>query len=187
MQTPNQTKLRTKLERRMQIVQSRRARQRGGRHPWKSRREGERERARIDAARPHVAFADVRVRRRPTHSPSMACSKIFEHYESEYLSSARTAAQDIEQINNLLPGIERDTIVKRTQASIEQAGEICSQMELEARSLQGAERQQLIAQAIPAHALCASIAPSSRTHAPARARLHRRETTNPASRRYGRS
>jgi hypothetical protein len=72
---------------------------------------------------------------------------VFEHYESEYLSSTRSAAQNIEQIHQLLPGAARDELAKKTKASIETADEICSSMELEARSLSGVARQELVAQA----------------------------------------
>ena len=74
-------------------------------------------------------------------------SKVFEHYESEYLSSTRHAAQNIERINELLPGVERDSISKTTLSSLETAEEICAQMDLEARSLTGPAKQQLVAQA----------------------------------------
>ena len=55
----------------------------------------------------------------------------------------KKAAQDIEQVEQLLPGVERTSVVKRTNASIEAAEEIVQSMELEARSMSGESKQQL--------------------------------------------
>ena len=72
---------------------------------------------------------------------------MFDHYESEYLSTSKAAMQDIELVDQLLPGLERDTISKRITAAISSAEEIVQSMELEARSMTGESKQQLIAQA----------------------------------------
>ena len=72
---------------------------------------------------------------------------MFDHYEKEYLGTTRKAMQDIEEVDSLLPGVERDTIVKRTSAAIQAAEEIVQSMDLEARSMAGESKQQLVAQA----------------------------------------
>ena len=74
-------------------------------------------------------------------------ASLFETYEREYLSSTRTAAQNIEQIPELLPGHAREEMVSKTATAIQSAEEVVQQMELEARSVQGEERRQLTAQA----------------------------------------
>lgn len=74
-------------------------------------------------------------------------ASLFETYEREYLSSTRTAAQNIEQIPELLPGHAREEMVSKTATAIQSAEEVVQQMELEARSVQGEERRQLVAQA----------------------------------------
>lgn len=74
-------------------------------------------------------------------------ASLFETYEREYLSSTRTAAQNIEQIPELLPGHAREETVSKTATAIQEAEELVQQMELEARSVQGEERRQLTAQA----------------------------------------
>ena len=73
--------------------------------------------------------------------------RMFDHYESEYLASSRKAMQDIEQADQLLPGIERDSLVKRVQEQIAMSEEIVQSMELEARSMAGDSKRQLVAQA----------------------------------------
>ena len=72
---------------------------------------------------------------------------MFDHYEAEYLAATRKAAQEIEQVDLLLPGIERTSVVKSATAAIEAADEIVQSMELEARSMSGESKQQLVAQA----------------------------------------
>lgn len=72
---------------------------------------------------------------------------MFDHYESEYLSTTKKVQQDIELIDQLLPGSERNDTIKRTNEGIEAAQEIVQSMELEARSMSGEAKQQLVAQA----------------------------------------
>lgn len=74
-------------------------------------------------------------------------TRVFDHYETEYLKLTKSAATDIELVDQLLPGGERDSTVTRAKKTIESAEEIVQSMELEARSLSGASRQQLVAQA----------------------------------------
>jgi len=74
-------------------------------------------------------------------------SNVFEHYEADYLSSTRTAAQNIEKLPDLLPGHEKAELTAATDRAIDAAEDIVKQMELEARSLQGEERQTAVAQA----------------------------------------
>ena len=38
---------------------------------------------------------------------------VFENYEEEYLSSSRTAAQNIEKLPDLLPGHEKDSLTTK--------------------------------------------------------------------------
>ena len=70
-----------------------------------------------------------------------------DHYESEYLRLTKQAAIEVEMVDQLLPGVERDETGQRALKAIESADEIVQSMELEARSLGGASRQQLVAQA----------------------------------------
>jgi len=72
---------------------------------------------------------------------------MFDHYEREYLATTRKAMEDIELVDALLPGPERDGISKRTAEAVQAAEEIVESMELEARSMGGEAKQQLIAQA----------------------------------------
>ena len=72
---------------------------------------------------------------------------MFDHYESEYLSITRKAMEEIELVDALLPGLERETISKRVTEAIQAAEEIVQSMDLEARSMGGEAKQQLIAQA----------------------------------------
>ena len=74
-------------------------------------------------------------------------SNVFEHYEADYHSSTRTAAQNIEKLPALLPGHEKAELTNATAKAIDAAEDIVKQMELEARSLQGEERQTAVAQA----------------------------------------
>ena len=74
-------------------------------------------------------------------------TRIFDHYETEYLKLTRHAATDIELVDQLLPGAERDTTAKKAQKTIQAAEEIVQSMELEARSLSGEAKQMLVAQA----------------------------------------
>ena len=74
-------------------------------------------------------------------------SNVFEHYEADYHSSTRTAAQNIEKLPDLLPGHEKAELTAATDRAIDAAEDIVKQMELEARSLQGEERQLAVAQA----------------------------------------
>ena len=74
-------------------------------------------------------------------------SNVFEHYEADYHSSTRTAAQNIEKLPDLLPGHEKAELTNATAKAIDAAEDIVKQMELEARSLQGEERQTAVAQA----------------------------------------
>ena len=50
-------------------------------------------------------------------------------------------------VDQLLPGVERDETAKKASKAIEAAEEIVQSMELEARSLSGEAKQQLVAQA----------------------------------------
>jgi len=72
---------------------------------------------------------------------------MFDHYEKEYLSTSKKAMQDIELVDQLLPGVERDDVVKRTTEAIGAAEEIVQSMELEARSMSGESKMQLKDQA----------------------------------------
>mmetsp|Transcript_40617 Transcript_40617/g.107431 ORF Transcript_40617/g.107431 Transcript_40617/m.107431 type:complete len:246 (+) Transcript_40617:84-821(+) len=74
-------------------------------------------------------------------------TRMFDHYETEYLSTSRKAMQEIEQVDQLLPGAERDTLVQEATKSIAASEEIVQSMDLEARSLSGPSKQELIAQA----------------------------------------
>ena len=74
-------------------------------------------------------------------------SNVFEHYEADYHSSTRTAAQNIEKLPDFLPGHEKAELTNATAKAIDAAEDIVKQMELEARSLQGEERQTAVAQA----------------------------------------
>ena len=74
-------------------------------------------------------------------------SNVFEHYEADYHLSTRTAGQNIEKLPDLLPGHEKAELTASTEKAIDAAEDIVKQMELEARSLQGEERQTAVAQA----------------------------------------
>ena len=74
-------------------------------------------------------------------------SSILEAYEADYHSSTRTAAQNIEKLPDFLPGHEKAELTASTEKAIDAAEDIVKQMELEARSLQGEERQTAVAQA----------------------------------------
>lgn len=54
---------------------------------------------------------------------------------------------DIEVVDQLLPGAERESTAKKAIAAIESAEELVQSMELEARSLSGDSKRQLVAQA----------------------------------------
>lgn len=77
----------------------------------------------------------------------MTSTRMFDHYETEYLRLTRQAMQDVEMVDQLLPGAEREATAKKATQSIDAAEEIVQSMELEARSLGGDAKQQLIAQA----------------------------------------
>ena len=82
-----------------------------------------------------------------SHIPMATSTRIFDHYETEYLKLTRHAATDIELVDQLLPGAERDTTAKKASQTIQAAEEIVQSMELEARSLSGEAKQMLVAQA----------------------------------------
>jgi len=110
---------------------------------------------------------------------------VFENYEEEYLSSSRTAAQNIEKLPDLLPGHEKDSLTTSTATAIDNAEDIVKQMELEARSLQGEERQTAVAQTKDYKASITSLREqlklaknSNRAEEAARAELF--QQTNPA-------
>ena len=112
-------------------------------------------------------------------------ASVFEHYEADYLSSTRTAAQNIERLPDLLPGHEKDALATSTTKAIDGAEDIVKQMELEARSLQGEERQTAVAQTKDYKASIATLKEqlklartSNRAEEAARAELF--QQTNPA-------
>ena len=72
---------------------------------------------------------------------------MFDHYEKEYLGTAKKATADIELIDQLLPGVEREATIKRAGEGITAAEEIVQGMEMEARSMTGEAKQQLAAKA----------------------------------------
>lgn len=72
---------------------------------------------------------------------------MFDHYEKEYLGTAKKAMADIELIDQLLPGVEREATMKRAGEGITAAEEIVQGMEMEARSMTGEAKQQLAAKA----------------------------------------
>ena len=74
-------------------------------------------------------------------------TRVFDAYESEYLKLTKAAATDVELVDQLLPGAEREKTAARAGKSIADAEEIVESMQLEARSLSGEARQQLVAQA----------------------------------------
>lgn len=74
-------------------------------------------------------------------------SSTFSHFEADYLSSTRAAAQNIERMADLIPGAERDKLASATVKAIEAAQDIVTQMELEARSTGGSTKAELVAQA----------------------------------------
>lgn len=74
-------------------------------------------------------------------------TRVFDHFEAEYLSSTKQAAQGLERLAELIPGIEKDKVAKQTASALEAADLIVQQMELEARSTSGETKAQLVAQA----------------------------------------
>lgn len=78
---------------------------------------------------------------------AMTSTRLFETYEREYLKLTGSAAKDIERVDQLLPSVERDAAVKDANKALESADEIVQSMELEARSLSGSAKQELVAQA----------------------------------------
>ena len=74
-------------------------------------------------------------------------TRIFDHYEQEYLKLTKSAATEIEMVDQLLPGAERETTAKRALRALEAADEIVQSMDLEARSLSGSAKHELVAQA----------------------------------------
>ena len=78
---------------------------------------------------------------------SLPVQKMFDHYEKEYLGTAKKATADIELIDQLLPGVEREATIKRAGEGITAAEEIVQGMEMEARSMTGEAKQQLAAKA----------------------------------------
>ena len=74
-------------------------------------------------------------------------TRVFDHFEAEYLSSTRQAAQGLERMAELIPGMEKDKAAKATGAALDAADQIVQQMELEARSTSGETKAQLVAQA----------------------------------------
>ncbi|KAL1521345.1 hypothetical protein AB1Y20_021012 [Prymnesium parvum] len=77
----------------------------------------------------------------------MAGTRVFDHYEAEYLSSTKQAAQGLEYLADLIPGGEKDKVVKATASALDAADLLVQQMELEARSTSGETKAQLVAQA----------------------------------------
>ena len=77
----------------------------------------------------------------------MTSTRVFDHYEAEYHKLTKAAATDIELVDQLLPGTERDNTARKASQAIEAAEEIVQSMDLEARSLAGEAKAQLVAQA----------------------------------------
>lgn len=78
---------------------------------------------------------------------SVSTTRVFDHFEADYLSHTRTAAQALERLGELIPGVEKDKVSQAAAKSLEAADDIVQQMELEARSTQGETKAQLLAQA----------------------------------------
>ena len=77
----------------------------------------------------------------------MPTGSIYEHYEAEYLACTKRAMENMERIPELLPGVERESLVASTSKAIESAEEVVQQMELEARSASGDAKREGLAQA----------------------------------------
>ena len=73
-------------------------------------------------------------------------TRVFDHYEREYLKLTKQAAKDVDLIDQLLPGSERDSTVKKVLKALEAAEEIVESMQLEARSMSGESKRELVAQ-----------------------------------------
>ena len=97
---------------------------------------------------PTLQLAVCRRRRAPEGPPSTmsTSTRVFDNYEREYLKLNRQAMQDVELIDQLLPGAERDATVQKVQKAITAVEEIVESMQLEARAMSGASKQQLVAQ-----------------------------------------
>jgi len=74
-------------------------------------------------------------------------TRVFDHFEAEYLGSTKAALQSIERLADLIPGHEKDKVAKAVVTALESADLIVQQMELEARSTSGETKAQLVAQA----------------------------------------
>lgn len=100
---------------------------------------------------PHLVDANTNVRMPRADIDGLFASlpvqKMFDHYEKEYLGTAKKATADIELIDQLLPGVEREATIKRAGEGITAAEEIVQGMEMEARSMTGEAKQQLAAKA----------------------------------------
>ena len=83
----------------------------------------------------------------PAQKSSMPTGSIYEHYEAEYLACTKRAMENMERIPELLPGVERESLVASTSKAIESAEEVVQQMELEARSASGDAKREGLAQA----------------------------------------
>ena len=77
-------------------------------------------------------------------------TRIFDHFEAEYLSSTKTAAQTLERLADLIPGAEKDREVQVTTKALDSAEDVVEQMQLEARSTQGETKAQLVSQVFSA-------------------------------------
>ena len=89
-----------------------------------------------------------RVRTPPQkQTAQMPTGSIYEHYEAEYLACTKRAMENMERIPELLPGVERESLVASTSKAIESAEEVVQQMELEARSASGDAKREGLAQA----------------------------------------
>jgi len=91
--------------------------------------------------------SDTLLRVRAVTCATATSTRVFDHYETEYLKLTKAAATDIELVDQLLPGIERDSTAKTAKQAIEAAEEIVQSMDLEARSLSGEAKQMMVAQA----------------------------------------
>lgn len=76
-----------------------------------------------------------------------AATRVFDQYEQDYLSNTRQAAQGLERLANLPPGAEKQKLLKSTAGSLDAADQIVQQMELEARSMSGEIKAELVSQA----------------------------------------
>ena len=54
----------------------------------------------------------------------MPTGSIYEHYEAEYLACTKKAMENMERIPELLPGVERESLVASTSKAIESAEEV---------------------------------------------------------------